>query len=99
MFYKINCMTNLEKFVGEYQKEKNVLTNGQGLKLLIANRSNTSQTKTPLFLLDKSTPKGSYISSLYPLSDCEYRLDFKGVKYELKIDNNTNKAHIHQVKV
>jgi hypothetical protein len=90
-------MTNLSNLIGEYQYTKKVLTNNLGLKLLIANRGNTSKTKTPLFLVDKTTPKGNYISSLYPLSDAAYSFDYKGYKYELKIDEVKGSAFISHV--
>lgn len=90
-------MTNLSNLIGEYQYTKKVLTNTLGLKLLIANRGNTTKTKTPLFLVDKTTPKGSYISSLYPLSDAAFTFDYKGYKYELKIDEVNSKAFVSHV--
>ena len=90
-------MTNLSNLIGEYQYTKKVLTNNLGLKLLIANRGNTTKTKTPLFLVDKTTPKGSYISSLYPLSDAAFTFDYKGYKYELKIDEVNSKAFVSHV--
>lgn len=90
-------MPNLSNLIGEFQYQKKVLTNTLGLKLLIANRSNTSKTKTPLYLLDKTTPAGIYISSLYPLSDAAFSFDYKGYKYELKIDEVNSKAFISHV--
>lgn len=90
-------MTNLSNLIGEYQYNQKVLTNTLGLKLLIANRGNTSKTKTPLFLVDKTTPKGSYISSLYPSAADVFNFDYKGYKYELKIDQVRGKAFIGQI--
>lgn len=89
-------MTNLSNLIGEYQYTKKVLTNDFGLKLLIANRGNTTKTKTPLFLVDKTTPKGNYISSLYPLGDAVFKFDYKKINYELKIDELRGKAFISQ---
>jgi hypothetical protein len=89
-------MTNLSNLIGEYQYTNKVLTNSLGLKLLIRNRSNTSKTKTPLFLLDKTTPAGSYISSLYPSGDAAFKFDYKKINYELKIDELKGKAFISQ---
>lgn len=90
-------MTNLSNLIGEYQYTQKVLTNTLGLRLLIANRGNTTKTKTPLFLVDKTTVKGSYISSLYPLSDAAFTFDYKGYKYELKIDELKGSAFISHV--
>lgn len=90
-------MTNLSNLIGEFQYTKKVLTNTLGLKLLIANRGNTTKTKTPLFLVDKTTPKGSYISSLYPSGADAFKFDYKGIKYELKIDEVNSKAFVSHV--
>lgn len=89
-------MTNLKNLVGEYQYSNKVLTNNTGLRLLIANRTNTSKSKTPLFIVDKTTPKGGYISSLYPLATPNtYSFDYVGVKYNLIIEES--KANIIHV--
>ena len=91
-------MTNLINYVGTYQYQNKILTNNLGLKLQIANRSNTTNTKTPLFLLDKTTIKGSYISSLYPSSVVDaYRFDYKGFKYQLTINESEGTAKVHEV--
>lgn len=91
-------MSKIIPYVGKYQYNDKKLINNEGLKLLIANRGNTSKTKTPLFLLDKSTPKGSYVSSLYPLNDMDaYSFDYKGFRYNLKIDETKGIAEIQQV--
>ena len=90
-------MTNLVKYVGTYQYENKVLTNNTGLKLMIANRGNVSSTKAPYFLLDKTTPKGSYVSSLYPLGTPDvYQFDYKGYAYKLKINEKEGIATINE---
>ena len=82
-------MTKISNLVGTYQYTNKVLTNTLGLKLLISNRLNTSSTKTPLFLVDKSTPKGQYVSSLYPIDEnSTYKFDYKGIGYVLTIKND-----------
>lgn len=91
-------MTNLIKYSGTYQYQNKILTNNSGLKLQIANRSNTTNTKTPLFLLDKTTAKGSYISSLYPLSVTDvYSFDYKGFKYQLTLNESEGTAKVHVI--
>ena len=86
---------NLKNIIGSYQYENKSLSNTYGVKLLIANRSNTTTTKTPLFLLDKTTVKGGYISSLYPLSVCDaYKFDYKGFTYKLTIKQSEGIANI-----
>ncbi len=87
--------TKIINLIGPYQYTNKVLINNSGLKLIIANRSNTSKTKTPLFLLDKTTIKGGYISSLYPLADaCIYKFDYEGFAYKLTIDEKEGIANI-----
>lgn len=91
-------MTNLINYSGTYQYQNKILTNNLGLKLQIANRSNVTSTKTPLFLLDKTTVKGSYISSLYPLSVADsYAFDYKGSKYQLTINESEGIAKVHVI--
>jgi len=91
-------MTNLIKYSGTYQYQNKILTNNSGLKLQIANRSNVTSTKTPLFLLDKTTEKGSYISSLYPLSVADaYSFDYKGFKYQLTLNESEGMAKVHVI--
>ena len=91
-------MTNLINYSGTYQYQNKILTNNSGLKLQIANRSNVSSTKAPLFLLDKTTAKGSYISSLYPLSVMDaYSFDYKGYKYQLTINESEGTAKVHVI--
>lgn len=91
-------MTNLINYSGTYQYQNKILTNNLGLKLQIANRSNVTSTKTPLFLLDKTTVKGSYISSLYPLSVADsYVFDYKGFKYQLTINESEGIAKVHVI--
>ena len=91
-------MTNIITYVGTYQYQNKILTNNEGLKLQIANRSNTTNTKTPLFLLDKTTVKGCYISSLYPLSVADaYAFDYKGHKYQLTLNESEGIAKVHVI--
>ena len=91
-------MTNLINYSGTYQYQNKILTNNLGLKLQIANRSNVTSTKIPLFLLDKTTVKGSYISSLYPLSVADsYAFDYKGFKYQLTINESEGIAKVHVI--
>lgn len=90
-------MTNVLQLVGTYQYKNKKLSKGNDLKLLIANRGNVTATKTPLFLLDKTTVKGGYISSLYPLSADVFNFDYKGFKFELKINEVEEVAIISHV--
>ena len=75
-------MTKIFNLVGTYQCKGKLLSNPLGLKLLICGRGNTSKTKAPLFLMNKSVPKGEYVSSLYPIDEnSTYKFDYKGVNY------------------
>ena len=88
-------MTKISTLVGCYKIKGKQLLHNSGLKLLIANRSNTSKAKTPLFLVNKSIDKGGYISSLYPLVDVgAYGFDYQGVKYELVLNEPNQIAEI-----
>lgn len=89
-------MVKINNLQGEYKLFKRVLK-GNGLKLLIAKRNKTTKTKTPQFLYDISTKQGRYISSLYPLADNVYKLDFQGVEYQLKLDEAESKGFISHV--
>lgn len=91
-------MANLKNLIGTYQYTGKILVNKSGLKLMIANRGNVTSTKTPLFLLDKTTVKGGYISSLYPLSVPDaYKFDYKGFAYKLIIDEKEGIANIEGI--
>lgn len=94
-------MTKIIPLVGIYKLEKNYLLSTDktvNRKLLMTSRINVGAKKPPTFLLDKTNPKGSYISSLYWVSTSTpidtYQFDFKGIKYNLTIDNNCEIAEI-----
>jgi hypothetical protein len=96
-------MTKINPLVGLYKLEKNYLLSTDkavNRKLLLTSRINISAKKPVHFLLDKSTPKGSYISSLFWVSDNTgidtYNFDYKSVKYILTIDKDNQIAEIKQ---
>lgn len=96
-------MTKINPLVGLYKLEKNYLLSTDkavNRKLLLTSRINISAKKPVHFLLDKSTPKGSYISSLFWVSDNTgidtYNFDYKNVKYILTIDKDNQIAEIKQ---
>lgn len=96
-------MTKINPLVGLYKLEKNYLLSTDkavNRKLLLTSRINISAKKPVNFLLDKSTPKGSYISSLFRVSDNTgietYNFDYKNVKYTLTIDKDNQIAEIKQ---
>ena len=67
-------------FVGNY-KTKGTYLVGNNLKLLITKRKHVTPTKSTFFILDKTTSSGTYISSLYSITDNQYKFDYKGVNY------------------
>ena len=96
-------MTKINPLVGLYKLEKNYLLSTDkavNRKLLLTSRINISAKKPVHFLLDKSTPKGSYISSLFWVSDNTgidtYNFDYNSVKYILTIDKDNQIAEIKQ---
>ena len=54
-------------------------------KFLICERAKTTPTKTKLFLIAKSVnkrlEKDTYISSLYPIAQNVFKIDYNGCKY------------------
>lgn len=74
-------------FSGTYKRQGNKLISKHTC-LLIAERQPTP-TKPKYFIVDKSTQKGIYISSLFPKTENKtdtgnvYWFDYNGTKYEL----------------
>jgi hypothetical protein len=96
-------MTKITSLVGLYKLEKNYLLSTDksiNRKLLMTSRINIGAKKPINFLLDKTNPKGSYISSLFWVSDNTgidtYNFDYKSVKYILTIDKDNQIAEIKQ---
>lgn len=85
-------MTANYNFVGNYTIKGSYLIS-KNLKLLISERKNVTLNKPKYFLVDKSDPKGNYISSLYYLAENQYYFDYGGIRYELKY-NSDNTALI-----
>ena len=92
-------MTNLSYFVGNYNIVGNQLINNEkNIKLLVSKRVQISEKKSTYFLLNKSVPKGAYISSLYECStdsgiEC-YNFDYQKVKYVLTMNKEKQVAEV-----
>jgi hypothetical protein len=92
-------MTNLSYFVGNYNIVGNQLINNEkNIKLLVSKRVQISEKKSTYFLLNKSVPKGAYISSLYECAsdsgiEC-YNFDYQKVKYVLTINKEKQVAEV-----
>lgn len=93
-------MTKLLNLSGIYDVAGNYLTNIK-FKFLIAKRKNLAPKKPTAFLLDKTTPSGSYISSLYfkesdNTGNEVYKFDYQGHNYILKVDSTKKQAQIYE---
>lgn len=78
-------------FVGNYKRSGNKLTHTDtpNLQILIAERQKVTSKKSKYFILDKSTPSGKYISSLYELGNNQFYFDYQGLKYKLELGKDT----------
>jgi hypothetical protein len=93
-------MSKLLNLSGIYNVAGNYLTNIK-FKFLIAKRKNLAPKKPVAFLLDKTTPSGQYISSLYfkesdNTGNEVYKFDFQGYNYVLKVNNSNKQAEIYE---
>lgn len=79
-------------FVGNYTIKGNYLISSN-LKLLISERKETTLNKPKTFLIDKTVPKGNYISSLYYSAENQYYFEYNGIRYELTYSSD-NTAEI-----
>ena len=75
-------MTANYNFVGNDQIKGKYLIS-KNLKLLISERKNITLNKPKQFIIDKSVPKGNYISSLYYVAENQYYFECNGVRDEL----------------
>ena len=90
-------MTNIEKIVSYFQgvyeiKSKSLIKQGvKGLqKFTIGTRKNPTPTKPLRYLLDTSSKKVFYVSSIYPTKEeHNYKIEFKGVWFDLEQSDTT----------
>jgi hypothetical protein len=81
-------MSKGNNLIGRYTRAKSNLIGGN-IILVLSTRRNPTATKPPKYLLIKHSSKCfSYCSSLYPLSDNIYSLEYKGVQYTLKLNES-----------
>ena len=74
-----------DTYIGEYLKKGSTLTSKSGdIILYIGTRQKTTLHKPALFLLDKTSAGGKYISSLYQTGLNRYRFEHLGKLYELE---------------
>lgn len=94
-------MSNLTNLTGTYKVDGSYLIHiDHPVKLCVTTRTHTATKKPLKFLVDKTTPNGGYISSLYPTRDHtggdSYNFDFKGYRYILTINKTTQTGRIKQ---
>jgi len=88
------------KLIGEYQIHKNTLK-GIDNQYLICKRKQPTAKKPTFYLLDLTTKKTKYISSLYPKTDInlecvdQYELEYNRKYYLLSINNCNSSASIN----
>jgi len=68
-------------YTGRYTVKANVLTRkSDGRQLQVCTRTRTTPSKTSTFIVDKTTPKGRYVSSIYG-DEFEYRRTRYGITW------------------
>jgi hypothetical protein len=72
------------KIQGTYQISNNHLLK-EGVTFLIKERKTTTPKKPKLYL-STIKPTFEYVSSMYPISENIYQIDYKGVKYKLILE-------------
>ncbi len=72
------------KIQGSYQISNNQLLK-EGVTFLIKERKVVTPKKPKLYL-SSIKPTFEYVSSMYPLSENTYQIDYKGAKYKLILE-------------
>jgi hypothetical protein len=72
------------KIQGSYQISNNQLLK-EGVTFLIKERKVVTPKKPKLYL-SSIKPTFEYVSSLYPITENTYQIDYKGVKYKLILE-------------
>lgn len=72
------------KIQGSYQISNNHLIK-EGVTFLIKERKIITPKKPKLYL-SSIKPTFEYVSSMYPLSENTYQIDYKGAKYKLILE-------------
>ena len=72
------------KIQGSYQISNNQLLK-EGVTFLIKERKSVTPKKPKLYL-SSIKPTFEYVSSMYPISENTYQIDYKGAKYKLILE-------------
>lgn len=80
------------KIQGSYQISNNQLLK-EGVTFLIKERKSVTPKKPKLYL-SSIKPTFEYVSSMYPLSENTYQIDYKGAKYKLILEPKKELAFV-----
>ena len=80
------------KIQGSYQISNNQLLK-EGVTFLIKERKVVTPKKPKLYL-SSIKPTFEYVSSMYPISENTYQIDYKGVKYKLILEPKKEVASV-----
>ena len=80
------------KIQGSYQISNNQLLK-EGITFLIKERKSVTPKKPKLYL-SSIKPTFEYVSSLYPITENTYQIDYKGVKYKLILEPKKEMASV-----
>ena len=80
------------KIQGSYQISNNQLLK-EGVTFLIKERKSVTPKKPKLYL-SSIKPTFEYVSSMYPISENTYQIDYKGVKYKLILEPKKEVASV-----
>jgi hypothetical protein len=80
------------KIQGSYQISNNQLLK-EGVTFLIKERKVVTPKKPKLYL-SSIKPTFEYVSSMYPLSENTYQIDYKGAKYKLILEPKKELAFV-----
>ena len=77
-------MIDMVKIQGSYQISNNQLLK-EGVTFLIKERKSVTPKKPKLYL-SSIKPTFEYVSSMYPIAENTYQIDYKGAKYKLILE-------------
>lgn len=80
------------KIQGSYQISNNQLLK-EGVTFLIKERKSVTPKKPKLYL-SSIKPTFEYVSSMYPISENTYQIDYKGAKYKLILEPKKELAFV-----
>lgn len=99
IFKKYNLILMATKLHGIFEKSiqnptKPYYLNSSGIEIRVLTRRNPTKDKPNFYLVLKAQGKYKYISSLYPVTDTKYSIDYSGIHYWLeKVDQTKIKVY------